>query len=113
MSYLALNKIYETGSLAELRRYLSGMPNVGELRERLYSEFLKYSQYRNAVEWNAAVRICEALAIVGWGTHEPVEAIRGTYFNGNPETYFINRDAKPTLFQCRMVEAKRWFCHRL
>ncbi len=109
MSYLALNKIYETGSLAELRRYLSGMPNVGELRERLYSEFLKYSQYRNAVEWNAAVRICEALAIVGWGTHEPVEAIRGTYFNGNPETYFINRDAKPRFFNAVWSKRKDGF----
>lgn len=88
-------KIFEIDGLAELREYLSGRSDVAELRERLYACFLKYSQYRDVAEWNAAVRICEALAIIGWGRHEPLEAVKGTWFNGNPETYFINRDAVP------------------
>lgn len=93
-----MDRIFEIASLTELRQYLCGIPNVDEYRELLYTEFLKYSRYTNVDEWNAAVRICEALAIVGWGTYEAVEAVRGSYFNGNPETYFINRDAKPRFF---------------
>lgn len=87
--------IFELDSIEELREYLECEPDVDGLRERLYADFLKYSQYRNVREWNASVRVCEALAIIGWGEHEPVEAVRGVYFNGNPETYFINRHGKP------------------
>lgn len=90
-----MDAIFELSSIEDLREYLSGKTNVGELRKLLLYEFEKYSQYRNVREWNMAVRICEALAIVGWGTYEPLEAIRGVWFNGNPETYFINRDNKP------------------
>ncbi len=93
-----MKKIFEIDDLTELREYLSDRPDVDELREELYSCFLKYSQYENAVEWNRAVRVCEALAIIGWGTYEPVEAIKGVYFNGDPETYFINRHATPRFF---------------
>lgn len=93
-----MQKIFEIATITELHEYLSGIPNVDDFREQLHIEFLKYSQYSDAREWNVAVRICEALAIIGWGTHEPVEAVRGTYFNGNPETYFINRYAKPRFF---------------
>lgn len=89
-----MNKIFEISGLEELREYLSGKPDKEALREQLYTGFLRYSQYRNAAEWNAAVRICEALAIIGWGIHESLEAIRGVWFNGNPETFFLNRDAK-------------------
>ncbi|MCM1502842.1 MAG: hypothetical protein NC115_09290 [Bacteroidales bacterium] len=106
---MTMEKIFEIAGLTELREYLSGRQNVEELRERLYAGFLECSQYRNAAEWNAAVRICEALAIIGWGTHEPVEAIRGAYFNGNPETYFINRDAKPRFFNAVWSKRKDGF----
>lgn len=93
-----MNEIFEISGIEELRVFLSGLPDGDSLREQLYGEFLKFSQYNNVAEWNAAVRICEALAIIGWGRHEPVEAIRGRWFNGNPETYFINRDGKPRFF---------------
>lgn len=89
-----MNRIFEIISIEELREYLlSGDREI--LRGQLLDAFQRYSHYRNAAEWNAAVRVCEALAIVGWGSHEPVEAIRGVYFNGNPDTCFLNRDAKP------------------
>lgn len=90
-----MEAIFELDRIEDLREYLSGKPDVDELRKLLLDEFMNYSQYRNVQKWNTAVRICEALAIIGWGTHEPVEAIRGAYFNGNPETYFINRHNKP------------------
>lgn len=90
-----IQDIYETDDLQQLKTLLSGFPDMARLREELYGEFLTYSGYRNADEWNRAVRLCECLAIVGWGDREPLEAIRGTYFNGNPNTYFINRDSVP------------------
>ena len=90
-----MNKIFLPSSLEELREYLSKVPDGETLREQLYAEFLRYARYSNVTEWNAAVRICEALAIIGWGRHEPLEAIRTTWVNGNPETFFRNRYAKP------------------
>ena len=86
-----IRQIHEIDDLQQLREHLSEWPDVEKLRTGLFTEFLRHTRYKNAAEWNAAVRLCECLAIIGWGTHEPVEAIRGTYFNGNPETFFINR----------------------
>lgn len=90
-----MNEIFEISSLDELRAFLLANPNKKALREHLYAVFLNHARYSNVAEWNSAVRICEALAIVGWGEHEPLEAVKGTWFNGNPKTYFINRDGKP------------------
>lgn len=88
---VAVGRIYEIESLAELRAYLLSAEDSEALREELFDEFLKYADYKNVSDWNKAVRQCEALAIIGWGGHEPLEAVRGTYFNGNPETFFLNR----------------------
>lgn len=88
---VAVGLIYEIESLAELRAYLLSAEDSEALREELFDEFLKYADYKNVSDWNKAVRLCEALAIIGWGGHEPLEAVRGTYFNGNPETFFLNR----------------------
>lgn len=104
-----MNDIFELNRIEDLREYLMGKPDVDELREQLYACFLKYSQYCNATEWNKAVRICEALAIIGWGAHEPVEATRGVYFNGNPETYFINRHNKPRFLDAVWSKRKDGF----
>lgn len=104
-----MQKIFEIATITELHEYLLGIPNVDDFREQLHIEFLKYSQYSDAREWNTAVRICEALAIVGWGKHEPIEAVRGAYFNGNPETYFINRYAKPRFFNAVWSKRKDGF----
>lgn len=90
-----MHYIFEIDSLSELRARLQSVEDIEGLREALFTEFLRYADYRNVREWNKAVRICEALAIIGWGEHEPVEAVRAIYFNGNPETYFINRYSKP------------------
>jgi len=85
-----MNEIYSIENLTELELFLSKQ-NADEIREKLFAEFLKYSDYKNATEWNKAVRLCECLAIVGWGKYEPVQAVRGTFFNGNPETDFYNK----------------------
>jgi hypothetical protein len=56
---------------------------------------LQYSDYKNVTEWNKAVRLCECLAIIGWGKHEAVQAVRGTFFDGNPMTVFYNKFKQP------------------
>lgn len=95
MSGKQFSQIYDIADLQQLKEYLAALADHDSVRTYLFDEFLKYSRYRNAAEWNMAVRICECLAIVGWGRHEPVEAVRGTYFNGNPNTFFVNRNAIP------------------
>ncbi len=104
-----MDAIFELNRIEDLREYLSSKANVDELCKLLLEKFMIYSQYRNVQEWNAAVRICEALAIIGWGAHEPVEAIRGIYFNGNPETYFINRYNKPRFLDAVWAKRKNGF----
>lgn len=84
-------KIFEIEDLKELEEFLQSQSEIEQLRERLFAEFLKYADYKNAGEWNKAVRLCESLAIIGWGNHEPVEALRGQFFNGNPATCFQNK----------------------
>lgn len=90
-----LHEIYEINDLRQLKDHLSRFSDIEKLRAELFAEFLVHSNYHNASEWNKAVRLCECLAITGWGDREPLEAVRGTYFNGNPNTWFMNRDSKP------------------
>lgn len=108
-----MDRIFEITGLDELRDYLTAAAaadGCDALRERLYELFLSCSCYRNAAEWNAAVRVCEALAIVGWGGHEPVEAIRGVYFNGNPNTCFLNRDSQPRFLDAVWSKRRDGLC---
>jgi len=84
-------KIFEIEDLKELEEFLQSQSEIEQLRERLFAEFLKYADYKNAGEWNKAVRLCESLAIIGWGNHEALEALRGQFFNGNPTTCFQNK----------------------
>lgn len=88
------SQVYKIDDLQQLKEYLKGFSDLGKVRQYLLGEFIEYSRYRNAAEWNRAVRICECLAITGWGALEPLEAIRGNYFNGNPNTFFINRNGE-------------------
>lgn len=92
---------------AELRALLDAHDDLHDLREALrrepadatraalLAELDRVLDYRNADEWNRAVRLCEALAVVGWGEREPVEAARGKFLNGNPMTGFYNRLGEP------------------
>ncbi|MDE6121090.1 MAG: hypothetical protein K2F63_04815 [Muribaculaceae bacterium] len=86
-----LTSVYGSESLDDLQRCLSDADSQDCMRELLLKEFRQLSNYRNATEWNQAVRLCEALAIIGWGEHEALEAVCGCWVNGNPETFFINR----------------------
>jgi len=86
-----MNELFNTDTLEELEVYLSKQDKHC-IREKLFNLFDKYSVYNNVSDWNKAVRLCEALVIVGWGNREPVQALRGQFFNGNPETKFTNKN---------------------
>lgn len=90
-----MERIFEIKDLKALEDFLQSQTGAEQLRERLFAEFLKYANYKNAEDWNKAVRLCECLAIIGWGTHEPLEASRGQFFNGNPMTCFFNKFGEP------------------
>ncbi len=73
---MVLEEIFDIGTLEELRRQLDSSAGR-RLRKALLREFWKVCRYSNAEEWNRAVRVCGALAIVGWGNCEPVVAYCG------------------------------------
>lgn len=95
-----MQEIYEYNDLKDIEMFLKSQKDIDKLREILFAEFLKYADYKNVTEWNKAVRICESLAIIGWGKYEPLEALKGMYFNGNPMTFFLNKFG-----ECRFVDA--------
>jgi len=96
---VTLASLWACKELADLKMILAKC-DTGEVRALLLKEFERIACYRNVTDWNHAVRLCEALAIIGWGSHEPVEAVLGVFFNGNPMTGFLNR-----LGEFRFVEA--------
>ncbi|ENX58611.1 MULTISPECIES: hypothetical protein [Acinetobacter] len=93
-------EIYKIDDLKKIEEFLESQMDKNKLRETLYTEFLKYADYKNVTEWNKAVKLCESLAIIGWGDYEPLEALKGIYFNGNPMTFFCNKFG-----ECRFVDA--------
>jgi len=89
-----MEEIYQIETLDELEKFLI-QQETERIRESLYTEFLKYSNYKNVTEWNKAVKLCESLAIIDWGEKEPLEAVKGVFFNGNPQTTFYNKNRQP------------------
>jgi hypothetical protein len=84
-----LKQIAAQPSIESLQAYLTSKRNTEKVRRELLDELAKVVEYNDADEWAIAVRICEALAIVGWEDRERVDAI--SRFNGDCcETYFVN-----------------------
>ena len=88
MPNLSLTQLTACEDLPELARLLERCDDRGRLREELFALLLTVVEYRDAIEWARAVRICEAFAIVGWGCRERVDA--RSHFNGDCwDTVFI------------------------
>ena len=85
-----MKDLFELESLKDLEKQVLAY-DESKLRKFLFSEFEKYVDYKNVDDWNKVVRVCECLAIIGWGDREAVQAVLGKFFNGNPETKFCNR----------------------
>ncbi|MFR8440395.1 MAG: hypothetical protein ACLVCW_01395 [Campylobacter sp.] len=103
-----LERIYEIENLAELEILLRAQDQI-LIRERLLGEFDRYAFYKNASEWNRAVKICECLAIVGWGERESIEALRGKFYNGQPATYFLNVHGEACFVEAMWSKRKTGF----
>jgi len=88
-----MKEIFDINDLDKLKAYLQ-KKDIEPFREQLFALFLQYVDYKNADDWNKAVRICECLAIIGWGKNEPVEAVKSVFFNGNPQTAFRNKSGE-------------------
>lgn len=104
-----MNRIFEIEELNELEEFLKSQNDVDKLRDNLFAEFLKYVDYKNAEEWNNAVRVCESLAIIGWGSKEALEALEGCFFNGNPTTCFVNKYGEPRFVDAIWSKRKNGF----
>ncbi|WP_277210886.1 hypothetical protein [Isoptericola croceus] len=63
-----------------------------ETRALLLAEFARLRNYGNATEWNRLVRVCEALALLGWGAETAVEAIADRWINGSMYTSLKRAD---------------------
>jgi len=100
-----MNEIFTLESLADLATFLETKP-TRRTQKQLAKLFFRYALYENAEQWNKAVRLCEALAIVGWGDYEPVQAERGQAWNGNPATTFFNRYSQERFVQADWSKRK-------
>jgi hypothetical protein len=76
-----LSAIMVSKSLDDLAGYVRSQPEK-TLRKILFQLFDERAEYRNARDWAEAVRICEALTIVGWGKRERLDAICEPQENG-------------------------------
>ena len=86
-----LNAASADESIDALKARIGDEPAEG-LRAMLLAEYDRLLRYRNIAEWNQLVRVCEALAIVGWGEHEPVEALAERWLNGSWYTTLRTRE---------------------
>lgn len=84
-----LTEIEQHADLDALRAFLLRQPDQGKLRQDLLHLLRAVVEYETVLEWSRAVRICESLAIVGWGFWERVDAC--SHFNGDCwDTWFVN-----------------------
>lgn len=85
--HVPIDTITALGTLGELEAFLQSQP-IDIVRNELLRGIDALLEYADANQWATAVRICEALAIIGWGTREQVDAI--SRYNGDCwETQFV------------------------
>lgn len=75
-----LQQIVEFDSIEQLTKWLA-RHDATFIRQYLLREFDKRCYYKTAQEWNEIVKICEALAILGWETRKRVDAISSRVSN--------------------------------
>lgn len=76
-----MNKLFHLDSTEELREWARAHDD-DVTRKALLTEFSQLRDYTDATEWNRLVRVCEALAILGWGAELPVEAVAERWIDG-------------------------------
>lgn len=86
-----IKDIYKLITLEQINNYICNNKNQNKLRNILLNEFDGLYDYKNIIEWNKLVTICEFLAIIGWGDREPVEAFANKWINGSYYTIIQNK----------------------
>ncbi len=104
-----LTEISKREEIEDLRTFLFCIPAQSELRIHLLQLLRTVLEYDDAVAWSKAVRICESLAITGWGDWEKVDAC--AHFNGDCwETWFINPQGEYRFRRGRWTKRKAGWC---
>ena len=97
-----ISQFEELGSLEE---WAKSKAKTSYLRADAFSALKDLRQYNDATEWSHVVRICELLAIIGWGDWEQLDAI--TSYNGDCwETKLINNRRETRLRHARWKKRK-------
>jgi len=89
-----IQTIWDTESLTDLKATLD-VANTDALRLKLLETLDPLLDYRNMRDWNRVVRLCEALALIGWGERTALEANRSKAINGAWKTHIQNRYFEP------------------
>jgi hypothetical protein len=82
-------KLYACATLDDVKDWLS-CQDAAACRIELLAAVKKLLSYQNAPQWNQLVLVCEALALVGWGKAQPLEAYCGKSLSGSWETGLRN-----------------------
>lgn len=97
-----IRSIYETETLEQLSDVIQTAPVKDELRELLIAEYHRLFHYANIKQWNELVRVCEALAVAGWGASmTPVEAVADKWINGSYYTKLRTRTFEQIKDSCK------------
>lgn len=102
-----LKHILALDSIDELSAYLTTI-RERSTRTALQKAFDQRIEYEDASQWAEAVRLCEALAIVGWGDRERVDALCERCEN-QWTTYFVTADDERRFREGRWVKRKAGF----
>jgi len=85
-----MKEIYQLETLEELEGFVA-QQTAEALRPVLLEAYTRLLQYKNIEEWNHLVRLCETLALTGWGDEEPQEALASKWINGTFYTVLQNK----------------------
>lgn len=97
-----MKEIYSLETQEELEQ-LVAQKTADALRPGLIETYTRLLQYKNIEEWNQLVRICETLALTGWGEEEPQEALASKWINGAFYTVLQNKS-----FEAKEGTSKSW-----
>ncbi len=89
-----MQEFYKLSELSEIKQWLESQDE--SIQTQLLAEFIRLKDYKNAVEWNHLVTICEAITLLDiWQKFdlEPVEAYCGKGMSGSWETALIEAKA--------------------
>jgi hypothetical protein len=102
-----LKQILALDSIEALSAHLTSLPKRST-QKSLLKAFDARIEYEDAHQWAEAVRLCEALAIVGWGDRERVDAICERCEN-QWTTYFVTANDERRYREGHWVKRKAGF----